>query len=189
MAMTQAPSDLDLLKRIAASDAAALQALFGRHNVRIFRFITRLVKNESVAEELTNEVFIDVWRNAGKFESRSAATTWLFAIARNKAISSLRKRKDEELDDAMAEEIPDTDDTPEVAAQKQDKRSILRDCLAQLSEEHREVIDLVYYHEKSVREVSEITDTPEATVKTRMFYARKALSALLLEAGIERGWP
>lgn len=187
--MEQASSDLDLLKRIAAGDANGLQSLFGRHNVRIFRFIVRLVGNEAVAEELTNEVFIDVWKNAGKFEGRSAATTWLYAIARNKAISSLRRRKDEELDDAMAEAIPDTQDTPEVAIQKTDKSSALRQCLAQLSPEHREVIDLVYYHEKSVREVSEITDTPEATVKTRMFYARKALSELLLEAGIERGWP
>lgn len=187
--MTDAPSDLDLLKRVAASDQSALQVLYGRHNVRIYRFIARLVSNDAVAEELTNEVFIDVWRNAGKFEGRSQATTWLYAISRNKAISHLRKRRDEELDDEMAEAIPDMEDTPEVAAQKKDKGSIIRQCLAELSDEHREVIDLVYYHEKSVREVSEITDTPEATVKTRMFYARKALSALLLEAGVERGWP
>lgn len=187
--MTEAPSDLDLIRRVAANDAGALQVLFGRHNVRIYRFIARLVSSEAIAEELTNEVFIDVWRNAAKFEGRSAPTTWLYAIARNKAISSLRRRRDEVLDEDMAAEIPDAGDTPEVAAQKTDKRSIIRSCLERLSAEHREVIDLVYYHEKSVREVSEITDTPEATVKTRMFYARKALSALLLEAGVERGWP
>jgi len=187
--MTQALTDLELLKRIAASDAVALQALFARHNVRIFRFIMRLVANEAIAEELTNEVFVDVWKNAGKFEARSEPTTWLFAIARNRAISTLRRRRDEPLDDAMAEAIPDTEDTPEVVMQKHDKRSIIRNCLTQLSTEHREVVDLVYYHEKSVREVSEITQVPESTVKTRMFYARKALSTLLLDAGIERGWP
>lgn len=187
--MTNAPSDHDLLRRVATSDGSALQVLYGRHNVRIYRFIARTVKNDAIAEELTNEVFIDVWRNAGKFEGRSQATTWLYAIARNKAISSLRRRRDEELDDETAAAIPDMDDTPEVTAQKTDKRSIIRDCLAHLSDEHREVIDLVYYHEKSVREVSEITDTPEATVKTRMYYARKALSEILLDAGVERGWP
>lgn len=187
--MTQAPNDLELLKRIAASDGTALQALFARYNVRIFRFITRLVANEAIAEELTNEVFVDVWNNAGKFEARSTPSTWLFAIARNRAISTLRRRKDEPLDDTMAAAIPDTEDTPEVVMQKDDKRSIIRRCLTQLSTEHREVIDLVYYHEKSVREVSDIVQVPEATVKTRMFYARKALSGLLLEAGVERGWP
>ena len=65
----------------------------------------------------------------------------------------------------------------------------MRQCLTALSAEHREVIDLVYYHEKSVKEVAEIVGIPEATVKTRMFYARKKLSELLQEQGVERGWP
>ena len=58
-----------------------------------------------------------------------------------------------------------------------------------LSPDHREIIDLVYYHEKSVEEVAEIVGIPEATVKTRMFYARKKLAEALKEAGVERGWP
>ena len=65
----------------------------------------------------------------------------------------------------------------------------MRQCIDRLSDEHREVIDLVYYHEKSVREVAEIAGIPEATVKTRMFYARKQLSELLQDAGVDRGWP
>lgn len=187
--MTQAQTDTELLKRVASADATALRVLYGRHHVRVFRFITRLVANDAIAEELTNEVFIDVWKHAGKFEGRSAASTWLLAIARNKAISLLRRRKDEALDEDAAAQIPDAEDTPEVVAQKHNKRSIIRTCLGQLSSEHREVIDLIYYHEKSVREVSEIVEVPESTVKTRMFYARKALSTLLLDAGVERGWP
>jgi RNA polymerase sigma-70 factor (ECF subfamily) len=66
---------------------------------------------------------------------------------------------------------------------------MMRQCLTKLSAEHREVIDLVYYHEKSVEEVAGIVGIPEATVKTRMFYARKKLSELLKEQGIDRGWP
>jgi len=66
---------------------------------------------------------------------------------------------------------------------------VLRQCLTKLSTEHREIIDLVYYHEKSVEEVAGIVGIPEATVKTRMFYARKKLSELLKEQGIDRGWP
>ena len=69
------------------------------------------------------------------------------------------------------------------------KGAVLREFLTKLSVEHREVIDLVYYHEKSVEEVAEIVGIPEATVKTRMFYARKKLSELLKERGVERGWP
>jgi RNA polymerase sigma-70 factor (ECF subfamily) len=66
---------------------------------------------------------------------------------------------------------------------------VLREALGKLSNEHREVVDLVYYHEKSVEEVAEIVGIPEATVKTRMFYARKKLSEILKEQGIDRGWP
>ena len=75
-AMTQAATDLELLRRIAAKDAMAVQTLFARHHVRLFRFLVRMVRNEAIAEELTNEVFIDVWRSAGSFEGRSAPSTW-----------------------------------------------------------------------------------------------------------------
>ena len=85
--------------------------------------------------------------------------------------------------------IEDPADTPEVDLQKKDKGSVLRDCLTRLSAEHREVIDLVYYHEKSVEEVADIVGIPAATVKTRMFYARKKLGELLKAAGMDRGWP
>jgi RNA polymerase sigma-70 factor (ECF subfamily) len=113
----------------------------------------------------------------------------LLAIARFKALSALRKRPDEELDEDMAGAIEDSADNPEVAIQKKDKSEILRECLKSLTPDHREIIDLVYYHEKSVEEVAEIVGIPEATVKTRMFYARKRLSELLKAAGVDRGWP
>ncbi len=89
----------------------------------------------------------------------------------------------------MAEGIEDEADNPEVSLQKVSKAAALRRCLERLSPEHREVIDLVYYHERSVEEVGQVLGIPENTVKTRMFYARKRLSEILRQAGIERGWP
>ena len=80
-------------------------------------------------------------------------------------------------------------DVPETAFVKKDKSKALRNCLTALSPDHREIVDLVYYHEKSVEEVAEIVGIPENTVKTRLFYARKKLAELLNAAGIERGWP
>jgi RNA polymerase sigma-70 factor, ECF subfamily len=166
-----------------------MQVLFARHHVRVYRFVLRLVRDESVAEDLISEVFLDVWRQAGRFEGRSQVSTWLLAIARFKALSALRRRPDEELDDETAEAIEDPSDDPEVALDKKDKSAAIRKCLVKLSAEHREIIDLVYYHEKSVEEVAQIVGIPENTVKTRMFYARKRLAELLKAAGIERGWP
>ena len=147
------------------------------------------MRNEATAEDLISDVFLDVWRQAGKFEGRSAVSTWLLSIARFKALSVLRTRTEEELDDETAGAIEDHADDPEVALAKKDKAAVLRECLSKLSNEHREIVDLVYYHEKSVEEVAGIVGIPEATVKTRMFYARKKLSELLKEQGIDRGWP
>jgi len=187
--MTSDGQDRELLARIARKDAAAVQALFARHQTRIFRFILRFVRNEAIAEELCNEVFLEVWRKAGSYRGQSAAATWLMSIARNKALSLLRKRADEELDDDYAEALADDSDTPDVDVAKQDKAEIMRRCIDRLSAQHKEIIDLVYYHEMSVSEVSETLGIPVNTVKTRMFYARKQLSELFKSAGIDRGWP
>ena len=186
---TLATSDEVLIGRIASGDKLAMQVLFTRYHVRVYRFILRLIRDEAKAEELVSEVFFDVWRQAGRFEARSAVSTWLLAIARYKALSAIRRRSDEALDEEKAAAIEDPGDDPEVAAQKKDKGEILRRCLTVLTPEHREIIDLVYYHEKSVEEVAEIVGIPENTVKTRMFYARKKLSELLKAAGVDRGWP
>jgi len=185
----QTTSDEVLIGRIANGDRLAMQVLFARHHVRVYRFVLRLVGDPSNAEDLISEVFLDVWRQAGRFEGRSQVSTWLLSIARFKALSALRKRPDAELDEETAGAIEDTADTPEVAIQKKDKSQALRECLKSLSPEHREVIDLVYYHEKSIEEVAEVVGIPENTVKTRMFYARKRLSELLKAAGVGRGWP
>src|SRR5258708_17762957 len=126
---------------------------------------------------------------AGRSGGRSAASTWPLGSTRFKARSALRSRKDVELDDEAANAIEDTCDDPEVAVQKKDTSVALRKCLTALTPEHREIVDLVYYHEKSVEEVAEIVGIPENTVKTRLFYARKKLADLLKAAGVERGWP
>ena len=185
----QAASDEVLIGRIASGDRLAMQVLFARHHVRVYRFMLRVVRDETKAEDLISEVFLDVWRQADRFEGRSAVSTWLLAIARFKALSALRRRPDEELDDEAAEAIEDTSDNPEESLAKKDKSAVIRKCLEGLSADHREIIDLVYYHEKSVEEVAEIVGIPENTVKTRMFYARKKLAELLKAAGMERGWP
>ena len=187
--MNQLTDDRQLIAGLASEDQSALRALIARHQVRIFRFIARLVRNDAVAEELTNEVFLEAWRNARNFEGRSSPSTWLLSIAHNKAVSTLRKRREESWNEDQAQEIATDDDDPEVTAQKADKSAAMRRCLAGLSAEHREIIDLVYYHEQSIAEVSAVLGIPEATVKTRMFYARKKLSELLKVAGIDRGWP
>ena len=178
--------DAALIRSIAAGDKHAMQILFARHNVQVFQFLLRFVGDKSAAEDLVSDVFLDVWRQASRFQARSQVSTWLLAIARNKALSALRRRSTEELDEDAAAAIEDPQDNPEVTLQNRQKTEILLNCLTELSPAHREVIDLVYYHEKSIDEVAEITGIPPNTVKTRMFYARKRIAELMAAQGIDR---
>jgi RNA polymerase sigma-70 factor (ECF subfamily) len=187
--MTPVVGDEQVMERIAAGDQAALRILIGRHQVRVFRFVLRLVRSEAVAEELTNEVFMEVWRSARSYRGQSKPQTWMLSIAHHRAVSSLRKRREESWDEERAAEIVDAGDNPEEAAQKRDKSAVMRRCMEALSPEHREIVDLVYYHELSITEVAAVVGIPENTVKTRMFYARKRLSQTLKAAGVDRGWP
>jgi RNA polymerase sigma-70 factor, ECF subfamily len=184
----KATSDEVLVQLIAGGDKDAMRVLFARHNVRVFRFLTRIVGNDATAEDLLNEVFLEVWRNAGRFEARSQVSTWILAIARFKALASMRRRQHDELDDEASEMIEDTSDTPEVAVQKTERSALLQQCLQQLSVAHRQVVDLVYYHEQSIEEVAEIIGVPASTVKTRVFYARKRIAELMAERGLDRAW-
>src|SRR6478752_9658841 len=128
------------------------------------------------------EVFLDVWRQADRFEGRSAVSTWLMSIARFKALSARRGRKDAESDDKIEATIADPADDPAVTLEKKNQSELLRHALTKLSAEHREIIDLVYYHEQSVDDAAQVLGIPAATVKTRMFYARKKLGGWLKAA-------
>jgi RNA polymerase sigma-70 factor, ECF subfamily len=107
----------------------------------------------------------------------------MLGIARYKALSALRVRSDEQLDEDAAAMIADPADDAETTMSKRDRSAAIGKCLAQLPALHREVLDLVYYHERSVQEVAEIVGVPVSTVKTRMFYARKRMENLLTAAG------
>jgi RNA polymerase sigma-70 factor (ECF subfamily) len=176
-------SDAALIAKVAAGNRLAMQVLFARHHARVYRFIFRLLGSEAAAEDLTSEVFLGVWRHAHRFEARSSVTTWLLAIARYKALAELRRRPELACDEAAAQTSDPADD-PEATFAIKHRGEIVRDCLGRLSRRHREVIDLVYYHGKSVQEAAAILGIPGNTVKTRMFHARKNLSELLAARGV-----
>jgi RNA polymerase sigma-70 factor, ECF subfamily len=176
-------SDAALIAKVATGNRLAMQVLFARHHARVYRFIFRLLGSEAAAEDLTSEVFLGVWRHAHRFEARSSVTTWLLAIARYKALAELRRRPELACDEAAAQTSDPADD-PEATFAIKHRGEIVRDCLGRLSRRHREVIDLVYYHGKSVQEAAAILGIPGNTVKTRMFHARKNLSELLAARGV-----
>ncbi|MEA2784441.1 MAG: polymerase sigma-70 factor, subfamily [Candidatus Eremiobacteraeota bacterium] len=175
--------DRSLLERIAARDKIAFETFFRTHGSGVHRFVRDLVRDEGLAEELTSDVMVEVWRNAGKYGGRSRARTWVFGIAHHKAIDALRKRRATlvQLDDLLG--IPAGAESPEDAALRADDRRRLDAALASLSAEHRAVIELTYVEGFSQKEIAEIVDVPVATVKTRAFYAKQRLRDALATAG------
>ena len=187
--MDERVDDTALMARIAAEDEAAMRAFFIRYHGRVLGFIRRLLRSEAMAEEVANEVFLDVWRGAANFQNRSAPLTWVLSIAHNRCVNILRKRYEASWNEGEAAQIADEADDPETITQKSDKGQILRDCSNALAPMYREIIDLVYFQELSVKQVCEILKLPDGTVKTRLFQARKRLEQMLKDAGVDRGWP
>src|ERR1700730_10217576 len=156
-------SDEVLMRRIAGGDQLAMRSLFARHQTPLYRWLLRIVRDETLAEDLLSDVFLDVWRKAASFEARSSVSTWLLAIARFKALSARRRRTEAEVDEKIETTIADPANDPEAALQEKNRGELLRQALTGLSPEHREIIDLVYYHEKSVDECAHILGIPAAT--------------------------
>jgi RNA polymerase sigma-70 factor, ECF subfamily len=181
----ESASDVMLLKHIAEGDKAAMHILFARHRTKVLRFIQRMVRNPAIAEDIVSQVFLDVWRSANRFEGRARVSTWLLSIARFKAINSRRERMHGNIGEDDVHGIADAGDTPEIVLDRKETKGVLRACIDMLSPAQREIIDLVYYREKSVAEASKIVGIPCATVKSRMFYARKQLARMLVSAGFE----
>jgi RNA polymerase sigma-70 factor (ECF subfamily) len=179
-------SDEALIEAIAQGERRAMELLYQRHNLRVYRFLLRMTGDTTLAEDLVSEVFLEVWRHADGFGARSQVSTWLLAIARNKMLSAFRRHTDEPLDERGVAAIEDPADDPEISMQKKDRSAVIQQCLAQLSAVHREVVDLVYYHEKALEEVAQIVGAPLSTIKTRMFYARQRLEKLLNAAGFDQ---
>jgi RNA polymerase sigma-70 factor, ECF subfamily len=178
-------SDELLLRNVAEGDKAAMHIMFARYRETVFRFVKRIVRNPAIADDLVSQVFLDVWRSAKRFENRSRVSTWLLSIARFKALNALRGPKNVSVEEGNVFEIADAADTPDVTIDRKKTRATLRTCIEKLSPAHREIIDLIYYRDKSITEACALTGIPHATVKSRIFYARKQLARMLVGVGFE----
>jgi RNA polymerase sigma-70 factor, ECF subfamily len=176
-------ADTVLMRRIAAADRAAMHTLFSRHHLAVYRFVLQRLQDKALAEDITSDVFLEVWRHAGRFEGRSAVLTWILAIARYKTFAA-HPHSGVRLNGDTAADAENSGD-PEAPLQTRDRNIVLRKCMTRLSAEHREVIDLVYYQEQSMESVATILGIPRSTAKTRVFYARKRLADELKKSGVD----
>ncbi len=164
-----------LLGHVAAGDHDAFEALYRAFQPRVFGFVRRILGDPQLAEEIADDVMLVVWRDANRFQQRSRVSTWVFGIAWRMAANALRRRRPPH--PAMPDgEVPDAlSDT----AARIEQSDWLMHAFANLSSEHRTVVELTLVHGFSYLEIAEITDCPLNTVKTRMFHARRRLQASL----------
>jgi RNA polymerase sigma-70 factor (ECF subfamily) len=169
-------TDLELLKKIAVGDESAFSELYSRYNSSLFNFILRLILRKDAAEDVLQEVFLAVWQGSNRFQSKSAVKTWLFRIAYHKSISWLRKEKIR-LQSLNIDELSIFSEKPSPEGSLIDhwQETQIKSAIAQLSHNHRSVIELTFVHGFSYKEIANIMKCPVGTVKSRMNYALRYL--------------
>lgn len=183
---TATDQDQALVARIAAGDRQAFELLFNEYGERVFRYAHRLISDVTKAEEVTNDVMLEVWKTAARFEGRSKVSTWILGIARHLALNAVRRKTLDTVEMDDAPEIADQDLTSGALEHDRDVlKESLTDALGRLSTDHRDVIELTYFHGLTYPEIAEVVGCPENTVKTRMFHARKQLQGFLRSAGLD----
>lgn len=176
------PSDAELLTAVAAADRAAFAALFGRYAGRIKAYMLRSGASAADADEIAQDVMVAIWRRAASFDpARAAASTWIFAIARNRRIDLVRRirRPAPDPDDPLWRPDPEPDGL-DLLAQAQDE-SRVRAGLDSLAPEQRAVLVAAFYDGLSHGEIAAAQGLPLGTVKSRMRLAFRRLRGVLGE--------
>ncbi len=168
---------LSLLKKTANGDTKAFETLYEMTSQGIYFYLFRMLQNKESAEEIRTDVFTQVWKNASRFQGKSKVTTWMFGIARNLALNELRRNKPVVMGE-LTETIEDQSSSNGYISFE--NAQMVQKALKDLPVKQREVMDLIFFHELNYKEVGEILDIPENTVKTRVFYAKSALKERLL---------
>jgi RNA polymerase sigma-70 factor (ECF subfamily) len=182
-------SDETLMALYGRGDAAAFEVLYRRHEMRVWRYLERNVRNRATADELMQEVWFAVAREAARYEPKARFTTWLFTIAHHRMIDSIRRsRRQTSLDtlgyesEAVVEQLTaDPGESPFAAAVTRDQAGALLRAVEKLPGEQREAFLLQVEADLSVEEIATITDTSFETTKSRLRYARTKLRELLQE--------
>lgn len=180
-----AVDDATLLAGIARGDRTSLVLLHDRHGQGLLRYLQALSGDAEVAQEILQDTFVAVWRDAGRFEGRSKPSTWLFGVARRQARNTLRRRRLPTVDDAALQAVADSAPGPDDYAMARLQAERIAAALDRLGPLHREVLLLAFDQQLSLSELAEVLDVPVGTVKSRLSNAKRQLRALLADVSVE----
>jgi RNA polymerase sigma-70 factor (ECF subfamily) len=188
------------IKAAQQGDIQAFERIVLTYQHKVFNLAYRFLGEREEAEDLTQEVFINVFRHLNRFRGKSQFSTWVYQVTMNHCRNRLKylKRRHhhgtESLDTPLRtaegeleRELPDEADVPDQVLHRQEVQSLVQAALSELREDYREVIVLRDIQELSYQEVSEVLDLPEGTIKSRLHRARLELKDILLGLGVGRG--
>ena len=179
-----APSDADLVARLADRDARALDALYGRHGRAAYSLARRVCADEGLAEDVVQEVFLVLWRDPGRFDpARGTVISWLLTLVHHKSVDAVRREATRRRHPVPTDEPDERSATPGPSADRAALGSVIaeqvRSALGRLPREQRQTLGLAYYGGYTQREVASLTGVPIGTVKSRMFAGVARLRVLL----------
>lgn len=174
-----------LLGRVAVGDKRAMKALYDAVGPDVHRFIQTRLRDPHEAADALQETMLDVWRHAARFEGRASARTWIFSIARNKAVDRLRKTSTlvAEPDETIADDTP----SPHHVMEALEDAEALRGCIAGLSDAHRAAIQLAFFQDVPYPQIAEIENCSVGTIKTRVHHAKRLLMHCLTRSAANTG--
>jgi RNA polymerase sigma-70 factor (ECF subfamily) len=180
--------DAQLMLRVRDGDEESFRVLLEKHRNPVIRFVYRMVQDQAVAEELSQEVFLRVYRSRGTYEPTARFTTWLFRIATRLALNSLRdgkkergqQRLDDERDgDMPAREVADRRPSVEQRMVYETRLTEVRDAIGLLPEKQRAAVLMHKYEEMEYAQIANVLECSESAVKSLLFRAYETLRARL----------
>ncbi len=181
-----APTDNQLVARTLNGDVGAFNDLVTRWEGSLYRFVVRYLGDTEEARDICQEAFLRAYTNLDRFRGQAKFSSWLYQIALNQCRSQFRKKKsrptvslDEDEQQNHLRLVPADAETPDASAIKVQNASALQTALARLPEDQRTAIILKEYHGLKFREIAEILETPESTVKSRLYHGLESLAKSL----------
>ncbi len=169
-----------LLAAVGAGDTACFERLYAAYERRVLQYARTIVRDIGTAEEVVVDTMLAVWDGARRFNRTSRVSTWIFGIARHKALDAVRRsgrgsRAGKHVALQEAAEVASEEPTPESAADKSSVRAALEVAFEGLSPEHREILYLAFFEDLPYEEIANLLSLPLNTVKTRVYYAKENL--------------
>lgn len=175
-------NDLEYIKQCLQGDRNAFAALVDRYKDYVFTLSLRMLKNKEDAEEVSQDVFVKVFRSMDKFKGESKFSTWIYRITYNTCLDEIKKTKpyQKELDlESLTEMQLDSMESALDNLEKEELRESINACLKNLEAEDAQILTMYYFQELSIAEISSIMSISTSNTKVKLFRSRKKLAALL----------